>query len=149
MFKKARCPTRPAHARQNVPFLGQGRSMAYRVPLGATAFGGQRLQMRTWARQKIDLPARSRPGEGRERRWQTFSTFPIPINEFGNSFRIKHHQDEWGFNVCPETSWRKATHGWPSSAGPNYLVARGANPKIRRPGKGPEHSWGKFLKAFP
>jgi len=81
----------------------------------------------------------------RERRWQTFSTFPIPINEFCNSFRIKHHQGEWGFNVCPKTSWRKAKHGWPSAAGPNYLVARGANPKIRRPGKGPEHSWRKFL----
>ena len=36
VFKKGRCLTRPAQARQDVPFLGQGRSMAYRVPEGAT-----------------------------------------------------------------------------------------------------------------
>ncbi len=36
VFKKARCLTRPSHARQDVPFLGQGCSMAYRVPEGAT-----------------------------------------------------------------------------------------------------------------
>ncbi|MEE9232251.1 MAG: hypothetical protein V3U07_02240 [Nitrospirales bacterium] len=36
VFKKGRCLTRPAQARQDVPFLGQGRSMAYRVPDGAT-----------------------------------------------------------------------------------------------------------------
>ncbi|MEE9232559.1 MAG: hypothetical protein V3U07_03800 [Nitrospirales bacterium] len=36
MFKKACCLTRPAQARQDVPFLGQGRSMAYRVSEGAT-----------------------------------------------------------------------------------------------------------------
>ncbi|MEE8125515.1 MAG: hypothetical protein V3T42_06875 [Nitrospirales bacterium] len=32
MFKKARYLTRPARTRQDVPFLGQGRSMACRVP---------------------------------------------------------------------------------------------------------------------
>ena len=34
--KKGRCLTRPAQARQDVPFLRQNRSMAYRVPDGAT-----------------------------------------------------------------------------------------------------------------
>ncbi len=41
VFKKGRCLTRPAQARQDVPFLGQGRSMAYRVPDGATVVAKQ------------------------------------------------------------------------------------------------------------
>ena len=43
LVKKARCLTRPARARQDVLFLEQGRSMAYRVPEGATAVGARNV----------------------------------------------------------------------------------------------------------
>ena len=64
VFKKARCLTRPSHARQDVPFLWQDCSMAYRVPEGATV-----VAERTGGCVSTTT--------GRERSCRTFSTLPL------------------------------------------------------------------------
>ncbi|MEE8125095.1 MAG: hypothetical protein V3T42_04710 [Nitrospirales bacterium] len=44
MFNKARYLTRAARARQDVLILEQGRSMAYRLPEGATVVAKRSVQ---------------------------------------------------------------------------------------------------------